>query len=292
MAIETRIPIEELNVKDLLSEPRALDKKIFDIDRDIPKEAWWKISDQIEALMATATGDRSTSSLIDIGAQSAKEKVYGQLAWLKIANPEYMNDYARLFKDKTKETLRHSLDWTTYQEFPRMAASYKILYPDKSQEVYKYAAEKHILDHAKKGRKQYLAKDELNDLKIGVEMTLWLKVLFPNDESFNLSQAEWQKVTKALDPEMRGDRGLGFWSYPSELCAYLRLLNPEKFEQLGITPADLKNRKKQVILTPRVQEIAALRILAADRVAINDSGIEIRDEDFNQEIPLPEIKKF
>jgi hypothetical protein len=280
-----RINIHELTIE----EPEKQVELPFDVERDITKEDWEMINNELKE--RDKYGDWQTSELA-VAANILSRS---------------LSENAPNTTEALKGILQGCRNQNSWSRFAGHAAKFKILAPEQADEIKVTSLEKiHMENELLNKIGPY--SGTLND-KVG------FKIIFPeadfrgllNSEDYEQLSEHWQEEKESV-----GIRTVSLPKSPFdffEKTAQLRLLGFEFTENIKFTQeqweyingllsglrADASGYKGNYYKL--CQFAADLKIITAKRVEVTDKGIEVempkkKDALTSETPPVPEIKKF
>lgn len=304
MAIETRIPIEEINVKNLsIDGPETESSGLpFDVEKEISPQIWNKLEEEVK-----------------VGMKWQPMHAVGLSAALKIIKPkQYDSKVSNDDWDKIIEELKESqipapdfpkadISW---QEIMDAALSMKIADPDSYK--YKHAEQRFLTKEAWVGVMKDLVSFRMvdkADIEVGYYTILAkaVKFLAPErfesihfGESLEERQVLFEKLKGTLSQARSGKDNFGWFDY-GRVAANLKILFPELVNEIELNEDIWKGFRNQLKFLLKENNLHTygvmvkdLKILSAEKVTLLEDGIQLQMPKFQkQDVSiLPEIKKF
>lgn len=292
MPIETHIPADELNIKDLSLETPESKERDFDALKEIGSEGWDKIQrhfqdllEREERLGERAGSDKLAFCIEVLSPGYFKQNPISEESW-KILNGE-------IKKENWKDTFEAFNDAETL-------AYLKIINPEKFQSS-------HGSEEFELNLKQLIQDEDWMDV---LQFLARMKIVFPqiqpltyvNDEQIALmAQAITQQIERRNTPIKEATNpekiGLMLWCYKLLFPNNQGLLNFSNEDRKYLVDDFRKENASDAALAYSVAKKAAgLKLAFADELKVTDRGLEITTLGLSkltaQKSPLPETKKF
>lgn len=271
MSIESRIPTEEINLKELSLDAPEQKIKPFDADKEILPEDWEKIKVDFERIRKNNTWP----DLVRFGAH------------LKILNP----NLSLGLTVEDWESIKFNLESITTSPL-EMGSNIKIVNPNfNTLSVLK------IKDDFERLQKTF----HTNQTWSGVLANYFrMKTVNPAFNS-TIPESDWNNIMQELNSNLQKAKDNGRWDKVLFIIKYAKILDPDFNFELsaqdweGIRKKIASQRKRMDLSTASfVSLVADAKIAAADKVIFTSNSFQLQNTppSISEKPPLPEIKKF
>lgn len=289
MALEKHFNKERINVKKLSLEEPEKEPEIltFDPERDITKEDWQNMKDEID-------GFRKREDWFFFASKAMEMKTLApeRVSELNLNDNDWqgMKKYLKQCREKNES------EWGKWRNFFFVAAGAKILFPERASEI-------NLDDVAWKGSEDLIETNRgmhwWGDI---LKHAMEVKILAPDkgSELDIIGEREWRLLKMRLERH----REVNNWNNFSSIAMRIKIVFPERVSELKLDKAawqgmrnELKKFREEDNRNGLISRAMSMKVLASEKVKVTDRGIELampkEKKPLKEKIPsIPEARKF
>lgn len=287
MSIESQIPTQEINIKDLSLNPEA--DAPFNINRILKPEMIEWVRQQTSGLAEKEKQEHDEANA---------EYLYELNACLKIIDPGKAVELGDKTWDNIVADIKYFQD--NIRDLLIVLSSAKILFPEKYQKLnvdLDSVNQKFALYLNDAFREKY--KTQEMDIWDVSQMLWYIKIIFPKISDKILTEPEWQVYIKNIEESRQYDGG----NEISAFAVILKIYRPDLLVKINLNRKDWKSIESSMSDSLEVDrgnmvlgvEMIKAKMLAADKINFTDHGPEAIFNSLGLEPrspSVPEIKKF